>query len=442
LTHTTAARLFLCILPFLLIAGTPLTGTVHAEEASESRPPVEQPAKTEPPTREQDPLESFLRWGDYTVIPLPAFGYTRNEGSWVGALMPIVKENADGHIGTIIAPQYLYNHLVGQTATGSVLHYPSDTAKYEINWLLSEKIARDIDFRYKDVGAGGGRFIIGGQVEWVKNPFARFFGFGNQANEQRETNYTSRETKINLTGGINLTPDFGVFFTERYREVEVEQGVVNSLPSTAQFFPTVAGINGAQILGHRLSVFYDTRDHQRTPVTGSYVTASGEYVQDFHSNEPHRWWRYTLDARTLIPHAQGWLIFAPRFLLDGLVGDKGEQRGIPFYERPMLGGENTLRAFGQNRYISNTAILFNFEERILVQEREIFGHTIGLEIAPFVDLGRVERNQPWQKLNLQDWQVNPGAGIRMLARPHIVGRADFAYGRDGFNAFVGLDYPF
>ncbi len=432
------------MLPVWLTAWLTLIGPVDAEEVHEQRPPDEPPAsvKHESPAREQDPLESFFKRGNYTVIPLPAFSYARNEGSWVGALVPVVKENADGKIGTILAPQYIYNHLVGQTVAGSYLHYPSDTAKYEINGLWSEKIARDIDVRYKDVGAGGGRFIIGGQVEWLKNPFARFFGFGNQASEQRETNYTSRETKVNVTGGINLTDDFGVLFTERYREVDVQNGVVNSLPTTAQVFPRVAGIHGAQILGHRLTLFYDSRDHQRTPVKGSYVTASGEYNQNFSSHDAHGWWHYTLDARTLVPHAQGWLIFAPRFLVDGVVGDKGEERGIPFYERPMLGGENTLRAFGQNRYISDTAILFNFEERILVNEREIFGYTIGIEVAPFVDLGRVQRNQPWNKLNLQNWQVNPGAGLRMLAKPHIVGRADFAYGRDGFNAFVGLDYPF
>jgi hypothetical protein len=432
------------MLPVWLTAWLTLIGTVDAEEVHEQRPPEEPPAsvKPEPPAREQDPLESFLKRGDYTFIPLPAFSYARNEGSWVGALIPVVKENADGHIGTIIAPQYLYNHLVGQTVTGSYLRYPSDTAQYEINGLFSEKIPRDIDFRYQDVGAGGCRFIIGGQVEWLKNPFARFFGFGNHASEQRETNYTSRETKVSLTGGINLTPDLGVLITERYREVEVQNGVVDSLPSTVQFFPRVAGIDGAQILGQRLTLLYDSRDHQRTPVKGSYITASGEYDLNFHSNEPHRWWRYTLDARTLLSHGQGRLIFVPRFLLDGVVGDKGEHHGIPFYERPMLGGENTLRAFGQNRYISNTAILLNLEERILVKERVIFGHAVGLEIAPFVDMGRVARNPPWQKINLQNWQVNPGIGVRMLARPHIVGRADFAYGRDGFNAFVGLDYPF
>jgi outer membrane protein assembly factor BamA len=438
----------------LLAVAIPMEGQSHAEEMNESQQEegriTSEAAQHE--IKELHPLEAFLKKGEYTFIPLPAFAYSHNESYWIGALMPILKEDAGGHVGTIIAPQYLYNRLVRQTVTGNYYRYPSDTAQYEITGSFSEKVARDIDFRYRDVGVGGGRYIIGGQVEWFKNPFARFFGFGNRAQEQRETNYTSRETIVNLTSGINLNPDFALLFTERYRDVRVENGVVESLPSTKQLFGRVSGIEGAQIIGHRFTLFYDTRDHRRTPVKGSYITISGEYNQNLKHDEANRWWRYTLDARTLIPHAGGRLIFVLHFLLDGVIGEKletvpinqanGEQRGIPFYERPMLGGENTLRGFGQNRFISNTALLFNVEERILVKELEIFGYAIGLECAPFIDLGRVQRTNPGEKLNLKHWQVNPGIGVRLLARPYIVGRADFAYGRDGFNTFVGLDYPF
>ena len=65
-----------------------------------------------------------------------------------------------------------------------------------------------------------------------------------------------------------------------------------------------------------------------------------------------------------------------------------------------------------------------------------------MEIAPFLDLGRVQRVNLWENLDLKNWQVNPGTGIRLLAKPYVVGRADFAYGRDGLNAFIGIDYPF
>jgi hypothetical protein len=410
--------------------------------------PKIEPGPSKP--EEKKTIEGFFQKGPYTFIPLPAFSYARNERYWIGAFMPILKDDQKGELNTIITPQYLFNPLVGQTGTINVLRYPSDTAQYEITASLSERIARDIDFRYKDVGAGGGRYILGVEATWFKNPFERFFGFGNRAQELRETNYTLREGRVRLTAGINFNADLALTLTERYRDVRIEQGVVDSLPQTKNVFGRVAGIEGAQIIGHRLALVYDTRDHQRTPTKGSYVTLSGEFNQNLSHEEENQWFRYILDARTLLPHGEGRFVFVPHLLLDGVVGDQlqtlpsgtDQKRGIPFYERPTLGGENTLRAFGQNRFISNTAMLINLEERIRLKEVHIMDYALDIQVAPFLDVGRVQQQSPGDKFNLKHWQVNPGMGLRMIAKPHIVGRADFAVGHDGFNAFVGIDYPF
>jgi hypothetical protein len=56
--------------------------------------------------------------------------------------------------------------------------------------------------------------------------------------------------------GINLHPDLAITLTERYRDVHIERGVVDSLPQTTDVFSRVAGIEGAQIVGHRLPLVY------------------------------------------------------------------------------------------------------------------------------------------------------------------------------------------
>ena len=48
----------------------------------------------------------------------------------------------------------------------------------------------------------------------------------------------------------------------------------------------------------------------------------------------------------------------------------------------------------------------------------------------------------FQTDGLKRIQYNPGIGFRLLARPNVAARVDVAYGRDGANVFVGLDYPF
>jgi len=114
-------------------------------------------------------------------------------------------------------------------------------------------------------------------------------------------------------------------------------------------------------------------------------------------------------------------------------------RGVPFYERPMLGGENTLRGFGRNRFIDDNLFLINLEERIRVFEKRVFDNPLEFEVAPFLDVGRVDDDL---FTRLKDTQFNPGVGLRVLSRPNVVGRIDAAYGKDGGNVFVGLDYPF
>src|SRR5262249_11191433 len=110
----------------------------------------------------------------------------------------------------------------------------------------------------------------------------------------------------------------------------------------------------------------------------------------------------------------------------GFLGIGSSGRGCRFTAIQPLAGKRGCAAFGLSRFIDDNAFLVNFEERIPVFERRIFDHPISIEAAPFLDVGRVFEN-----FSLKDMQVNPGAGLRLLARPNIVGRLDIGYGRDG-----------
>ena len=382
----------------------------------------------------EEALKSVPLAGEYTYIPLPAFSYNRNEKYWVGALMPVLRSTGNDEVKDIIAPQYLHNQYIGETLSLNYYGYPSDTETYHAVASYATKIERDFDLSYKNVAAGGGRYIIAADIHWFKNAFRRFFGIGNTTPESDETNYTSREAIVELTAGINLTSDFALMWTERYHDVRVDQGAVNSLPQTSVAFPNVTGIDGAQIVGHKLSLRYDTRDKQLIPTQGSYANVSAEFNQNLKLSGKNQWWRFSFDARQLVPHGPG-LVFAAHAYMDSISGP-----GVPFYEEPTLGGETTLRAFGQGRFIDENALLVNFEERIPVLEKRIFDHPISFEAAPFMDIGRVY--DTFGTKSFTNLQVNPGVGLRMLARPNVVGRLDIGYGRDGTNVFVGLDYPF
>ena len=391
-------------------------------------------------------LKSLPVKSDYTVIPIPAFAYNRNEGYWAGGLTPILKANSKGDVDGMLVPQFLYNNLVGPYGSLNYFGYPSDTEQYHALAWYGQRLDQGIDLGYKNLSAGGGRYIVAVDLSAFKDPFARFFGFGSRTTDAMETNYTSRELLIKLTAGINITPDFALMWTERYRNVRVDDGIVVSLPGTAQRFPAIPGIEGAQILGHGLTLRYDTRDSQLMSTKGTYVNILAEFNQNLTPNEENQWGHTILDARNYIPHSSGQRVFVSRILFNGVFGQiehRGTTLGVPFYEQPTLGGEDTLRAFGHGRYIGSWAVLANIEERVTVLQKTMFDHDIHLEMAPFVDIGRVGGSSvKVDHLFFQNVQFNPGMGIRLLAKPTVVGRFDVAYGRDGPNVFVGLDYPF
>lgn len=392
-------------------------------------------AETKQMEAKGEALKSLFVRGPYTIIPLPAFTYDRNEKYFVGTLVPILKSNKNGDLTDIFAPQYLHNPIIGETFTMNYFGYPSDTEQYSAVASYSTKIQYDIDLNYKNVAAGGGRYIVAGRATVFKNAFRRFFGLGNGALESAETNYTSKETLIEFTVGINFNPDLALMWSERYHDVRVQDGGVTSLPQTRSLFHGLVGIEGAQVIGHKLTLRYDTRDKQLVTTRGTYFNGSVELNQNLLHDEPNRWVRTTFDARHFLPHFDDRMVFVARFLADAVNGP-----GVPFFERPTLGGETTLRAFGQSRFVDDTVLLVNLEERVRIERREIFGYNIDMEIAPFVDIGRVMNKFTLHKLSHP--QINPGVGIRIVAQPYVVGRIDFAHGKDGMNVFVGLDYPF
>jgi len=427
--------------------------SVLAQEPSENKPyqgpssrlqhnqdiPVqtseEDRAEAEQAEVKEEAFKSLFVHGHYTLIPVPVFHYTRNESYWAGLALPILESSKQDELRSISAPFYTHNRYVGETIGLYHYGYPSDAAQYSVTADYSTKIQRDLDLTYKNVGVGGGRFIVAGRFNWFKNPFRRLFGIGNQTSESDETTYTSRETLVDLTAGIHFNEDLALMLTEHYHQIRIAQGVVETLPQAQTQFPQLIGMEGADVLGHKLTARYDTRDKQLITTRGTYATLSIELNQNFKHPEPSQWVRTVVDARHFFSHYNDQLTLVARFL-----GDTVNGHNIPFYERPMLGGETTLRAFGQNRFIDNTAIVLNLEERIPVRQQKILDYLLDLEVAPFLDIGRVMSGLSVK--DLKDFQVNPGLGLRMLAKPNVVGRFDIAYGRDGVNFFVGLDYPF
>jgi hypothetical protein len=379
----------------------------------------------------------------YSIVPLPAFQYNRNEGAWYGALAPMFRTNAKGQVEDIIAPLYLHNDLIGETFALNLYSYRDETKQYHLIVSHATKIEHLLDVGYKDTGYDDGRYIVSLQANSGKTAFDRFYGFGNTSSLQDESNYAKGDTEVKATFGINLDNSFSVLGTERVRKVSIENGAVTSIQQTLQEFPTAPGIDGADIWSQGATLAYDTRDNQLTPLEGVYATLTGEDDQNYKTDNRDQWWRAVADFHSYLPHDDDQAVFVTHAMFDDLLIDsKGLVRqGVPFYERPTLGGEDSLRAFGDGRFVSSYAMLVNVEERVALAKRSIMGNVVEVEVAPFLDVGRVGARITSYQI-LRDVDVDPGIGLRVLARPNIAARLDVGYGREGANVFVGLDYPF
>ncbi|MCW5781990.1 MAG: BamA/TamA family outer membrane protein [Nitrospirales bacterium] len=316
-------------------------------------------------------------------------------------------------------------------------HYWSGGRQMETVGSYTEEIERKLKFRYQDPGFIEGLFFVDVGAQFFKNATKRFYGLGQTTPKGNESNYTGREIQIHWNFGIHLNDVTRLSVNQRFRNVEIQPGGVDDEPYTKDRFPRDPGIKGATILAHRLVFQYDSRDNLNTPTAGTRVEAFGELAQnfDFGKEEDLMYFRSGFDIRHLIPSPSKRYIFVARAMLQLSFGD-----GIPFYEQSSLGGEDSLRGYGRDRFIDKHMVAFNVEERIHLFGMKMFNVSIECELTPFVDMGRTYKDFKFRQFH--DWEVTPGVGFRAIVRPNVMARVDWGYSREGGAVFAGLNYPF
>ena len=251
-----------------------------------------------------------------------------------------------------------------------------------------------------------------------------------------ETNYADDEFGYNISAGYQVGKHFQVTLGDRFRDVNIQPGAFSRLPYIKDKFSlaTVPGIDGFTTHAMRISLSYSTLDNRDTPTYGGYSRIAFEpTMKALGGAADYR--HYEVEAKGFIPLSNSRYISVFRLMYNQTIGGD-----VPFLEQSILGGESTLRGYGRNRFIDNSFMLANLEERIRLFRWEVFGVTADWEVAPFLDMGGVMAS--FNKANFHDFEFNPGIGFRAIVRPNIVGRVDLGVGKDGPALFVGLGYPF
>jgi hemolysin activation/secretion protein len=101
---------------------------------------------------------------------------------------------------------------------------------------------------------------------------------------------------------------------------------------------------------------------------------------------------------------------------------------------------STQRGYGTSRFTDNNIEGFSAELRTRIFTTKLFNTVGTLQVAPFVDLGKVTHgvtDNPVNKIHAAG-----GLGFRAIAEPFVVGFLDVGYAPEGFSIFTGVDYPF
>lgn len=375
------------------------------------------------------------------AVPLPVIASSPNEGITFGALSAFLIHNQKDEIYSLLAPQINFNKNFGLTGTlyGSV--NPSAEQNIEFNLSQSKKKNFDYEARIRDISLMNGDLELKGFLAWFADGSSRFFGFQAKSSADQETNYTNREITYNLSATWFLGRHYYLELGHRFRSVSIGKGAISSVPAiTDKFSPQdVAGIDGFTTSAPRISLIYSTYDNKTLPTYGGYARITFEpTIKALGGAENYR--HYEVELKGYVPlDDQKRFISVFRLMYNQTLGDTNNNK-VPFLEQSILGGENTLRGYGRNRFIDNSFLLLNLEERIRLFRWEIFNVTADWEVAPFIDLGAVMEN--FAKANTNSFEFNPGIGFRATVRPNIVGRVDIGIGRDGPAVYVGLGYPF
>ena len=426
------------------VEGQTPSASAGAADASQAGPPVA-PAATTPPAPASAPAPSgLMRWFDPATapfIPIPAVDTEPHSGLTLGLIPTWLRIGEHDEIERITAPDFVHNQYFGWGGHMRIFGYPSADTQWSVMAGFKERVEREFDGRYLTGQTRSGAVSWSFEAIYDRSGTQRFFGLGNQSSRREETSYINNQALLNALLGYNFTPRLQLAYEARARYVEVLPETLRGLPSIETLFPALRGLGSEHELRHTALLTYDTRDSPIIPHRGARYIVYGGFVSaalgssvsySYFGTEARRYFPLGRDV-TLAWHAGARYMpsagNAPFWALSSLGGD-----------RSLTNEREPLRGYGYDRYIDRNMFASGAELRTRVASFNAFRTRVSLELAPFIEAGKVfapMSGNPFTHLHLAG-----GLGVRGVASPFVVGYVDVGLARRKPAVFSGLDYPF
>ena len=350
--------------------------------------------------------------------------------------MGVFKESK--RITNILAPDVTYNEIDGVGWVFRMRRSFSRDSDLLLDAGSSSNGADNYDVRFRQRRFGPQELLYHHvQFTYVTLLSPRFYGIGNETKEEDESSYVFRRTAADVILGAELPFDMRIELRERIVSYQVGPGRLDKVQSTKARYPGIDGVSDGRltIQAHLVKLTYDSRDSLSTPSRGLFGEFTYEISDETLGSEVG-FQRFGLKLTGLIPKFGGRLVSVANFSGWIMTGNN-----IPFYELTQLGGKTTIRGYGQGRFVDQNGFVVNFEERINVLEYNIAGVDQILQLAGFIDAGRVFADG--EAFTLKDTKIAAGAAVRLVVPDsELVASIDVGVSDEGPAVFVDLDYPF
>jgi Omp85 superfamily domain len=377
----------------------------------------------------------------WPFIPVPEIATDPNAGTTAGVLPVVLFTDEHHNITSIFAPDIETNTTMGPGSTLRYLAYPSENTQWYAIGGLQEKIARKVDLDFQTGRERKTRWSFEGRFYFERDPTERFYGVGNSSTFADESNYTTEQVYGYGMLGFNFDRDLQLALTMRPRYLRFFNGAFTNVPQVFTEFPNQKGLDGGSEFPLMAILTYDTRDSLEIPRKGGLALVYAA-IADRRLMSSISYTRFGGELRHYYTVCKNLTLAGHMFLEYEPTGNE-----LPFWAMARLGGEEslltdqqTLRGYGAGRYVDNNLAVANVEARTRVYEHDIFGTRGILELAPFLDIGRVAHSMDYDPLS----SMHPvgGIGFRGVAEPFVVGYVDVGYGGEGTAVFSGVNYPF
>lgn len=403
-------------------------------------PTLVSPPPVPPPSRTDRFLAGAAKvmtrsWGPNIFVWLPAISTDPNAGPTVGVLPVVVLADPNTHhIRQLIAPSVTYNSLFGVTGTSRYYYYPTDASQLFSIASFSQHVDRELKVRYENSAAEQGILYLRFESYYNADASRHFYGIGPATPESAESGYTAEDTVARADAGINFSKAWRATFGARYRQFATGPSIIPNVPDLATSFPTVSGLGVSKTVASEFRLLWDTRDFPITPSQGSSAELFTEKTS-YALGSDSDYFRYGLEGRHLFP----WNNPDETTVIHGLY-EQVNGPSIPFDEMPSIGGRDTLRGFGDGRFVDRGRLVFNMEQRMTISSLSMMGVQTKFEFAPFFDLGSVfpDRNDIERKYFYPVY----GGAFRAAVKPNVVGDVEVGVGREGPAVFVDINYPY